>query len=85
MTTDKINVQEIFENAMRDPMLFSTIDIENLLSSIENEKNDYLENKTMADITNDIYETIRELKLKTDIAKSMCEKLIVLLLSFFGK
>uniref|UniRef100_A0A6C0KJW2 Uncharacterized protein n=1 Tax=viral metagenome TaxID=1070528 RepID=A0A6C0KJW2_9ZZZZ len=76
MTTDKINVQEIFENAMRDPTLFSTIDIENLLSSIENEKNDYLENKTMADITNDIYESIRELKINTDIAKSMCEKLI---------
>ena len=49
MTTDKINVQEIFENAMRDPTLFSTIDIENLLTSIENEKNDYLENKTTID------------------------------------
>ena len=45
MESEKINVNEIFENAMKDPSLFSTIDIENLLNSLENEKNDYLENK----------------------------------------
>ena len=31
-------INEIFENAMKDPELFSTIDIDNLLESIENKK-----------------------------------------------
>ena len=41
---EKLNIQEIFENARKDPTLFSTMNIEELLNSIENEKNDYLEN-----------------------------------------
>ena len=40
---DPNQIQEIFENARKDPELFSTIDIEQLLESIESEKNDYLE------------------------------------------
>ena len=42
---EKIDVNEIFENALKDPELFSTLDIEQLLDSIENDKNDYLERK----------------------------------------
>jgi acid phosphatase class B len=72
----KINVIEIFENASKDPTLFSTINIEQLLDTIENEKNDYLENKSMEDITNNIFEKIREHSISPDIAKELCNKLI---------
>jgi hypothetical protein len=76
MESEKINVNEIFENAMKDPSLFSTIDIENLLNSLENEKNDYLENKTMKDVNNEIYEKIQELHLPFEDSVEICEKLI---------
>jgi hypothetical protein len=73
---EKINVRDIFETAKRDPELFSTLDIENILTSIENEKNDYLENKTMDDITNDIYSKIAELPGERENKELLCEKLI---------
>lgn len=71
-----LNIQEIFENARRDPTLFSTMDIEKLLDSIENEKNDYLENKTMEDITNDIFDSISDLDISLEQAKFLCGRLI---------
>lgn len=73
---ENINIQEILENAKRDPSLFSTLDINALLESIENEKNDYLENKTMAHITKDIFDTINSREL-TQIEKAdICKKLV---------
>ena len=48
------NINQIFEDALNDPSLLSTLDIDNLLESIENTKNDYLDNKTMSDITTEI-------------------------------
>ena len=46
-----MDIQEIFENAKNDPSLFSSIDIDELLDNIENETTEYLENKTLADIS----------------------------------
>jgi hypothetical protein len=56
-------INEIFENAVKDPELFSTIDIDNLLESIENDKNDYLDGKTMTVINCEIYEKINTLPI----------------------
>jgi len=71
-----LNVNDIFETARNDPALFSTIDIEKLLSSIEKDKNDYLENKTMIDVNTDIFNKINDLNLSETITQEMCEKLI---------
>jgi len=73
---EKINVNEIFKNAMKDPLLFSTIDIENLLDSIEDTNNDYLENKTTESVTKEIFHVIRELKTTKEKQRELCEKLI---------
>jgi hypothetical protein len=73
---NKINVNEIFENARKDPSLFSTMNIQDLLNSIENEKNDYLENKTMADVTKQMFETISELDLSLEETQNICNRLI---------
>lgn len=70
------NVAEIFEAAKNDPELFSTLDIENILDSVENEKNDYLENKTTEDITRDVLENIRDAGIEKDKIKAFCDKLI---------
>ena len=45
-----ININEIFEQAIADPTLISTIDIDKLLDSVEENQNEYLENKSMEEI-----------------------------------
>lgn len=72
----KINVKEIFENAMKDPTLYSTLDIETLLESIENTKNDYLENKTLKSVTDDVFEAVRELNYPIEIEKEIVASLL---------
>jgi len=74
--SEKININEIFENAMKDPSLFSTLDINKLLESVENEKNDYLENKSMKTITNEIYEKINEFQISQKNKIDFCNKLV---------
>ena len=48
-----MDVKEIFEQALKDPSLTSNLDIEKLVESLEDERNDYLENKTMQEINQD--------------------------------
>lgn len=72
----KINVKEIFENAMNDPALFSTLDIETLLDSIENTKNDYLYGKTTETVSKEIYDVIRGLDCSLVAVQTFCNKLI---------
>jgi len=74
--TEKIDINELFENAMKDPTLFSTMDVEKLLESIENDKNDYLQNKSMKIITQEIYKTIQKLQLPEKTRFEYCQKLI---------
>lgn len=73
---ENIDVNEIFENARKDPTLFSTMDIQNILDSIENEKNDYLENKTLSSIQDSILESLEDLEMPEDGIKRICKKLI---------
>ena len=70
------NVLEIFEAAKKDPELFSTLDIENILESVENEKNDYLENKTTEDIMRDVIENIQSTCIDKNKVKKICDKLV---------
>ena len=60
---------------MKDPELFSTINIEQLLSTIENDKINYLENKNMKIITDDIFHIIKRLNATTQTKLSICNKL----------
>jgi hypothetical protein len=55
--------------------LFSTIDVDALLAKIENENNHYLENKTLKELSKDIFEAISELNVPDDIAINFCERL----------
>jgi len=70
------NIDDIFESAKKDPELFSQIDINNILASAENEKNDYLENRTLNDIHKAVFENIQDLSLSKEATKFLCDKLI---------
>jgi len=76
MEMSEQNIREIIEAAHRDPELFSTIDIENILAATENEKNDYLEKKTTEDISREVFESLRDLDIDIDKTKILCEKLL---------
>lgn len=71
-----MDVKEIFEQALKDPSLTSNLDIEKLVESLEDERNDYLENKTMQEINQDIFNKIKKLNTSLDDKKEICEKLI---------
>jgi hypothetical protein len=73
---EETEIHNIYENAKKDPSLFSTLDIEKMLSSVENEKNDYLENKTTTTVTQEIYEKLSELPLPCEFVAVLCKKLI---------
>jgi hypothetical protein len=74
-----IDIKDIYENAVNDPTLFSTIDIDSLLKKIEKEDNNYLENKKLSDISKDIFDAISELNLNgdehNDLAMDFCNRL----------
>lgn len=72
---NKINIKELFENALKDPTLLSNIDIQKLLDSLENRKNDYLENKTIDSVTKEIYNNLNKLKLPQEKVINYCKLL----------
>lgn len=76
----EIDIQEIFENAKNDPSLFSLINIDDLLDKIENETTEYLENKTLADISEVVFEALMDYeyqntRLSEEMIKKYCGKL----------
>ena len=73
---NNINVNEIFENALKDPTLLSNLDIDELLSSLENSKNDYLENKTLDSVNKEIFDIVTELNIDLNAKQTYCDKLI---------
>jgi len=52
-------IQEIYEAALTDSSLFSTIDVEELLEGIDEDKYENLEDYTMESINKEIFEIIK--------------------------
>jgi hypothetical protein len=73
---NNMNISEIFENAKRDPELLSNIDIDQLLNAIQDESTDYLEDKTLKSINNDIFKSLYDIGYRGEQLKEYCEKLI---------
>jgi len=74
LTADTIG--QVYKDAINDPTLLSTLDIDELLDTLENETNDYLENKTLDGMTEEIYEVIRGICQDTEIQHKICLKLV---------
>ena len=72
---ENLSINQIFENAMSDPTLLSTIDIDKMLDSLENDRNDYLENKTIESVTTEIYEKVNELIVPIETKRHYCKNL----------
>ena len=70
-----MNIDQIFKDAQNDSSLLCKIDINELLNSLENKNNDYLENKTLTDINNDKYFALSQINLSKENVQQYCEKL----------
>jgi len=73
---DNTDINEIFDNALKDPSLLSKLDIDKLLDSLENPSNDYLENKTLSDVTNTVYDKLKDIDIEKEKIEILCNKLI---------
>ncbi len=55
-----MDIQEIFEQAKKDPSLLANINIDELLEDADDVKNDYLQDKTLHEIQENIYDALEE-------------------------
>jgi hypothetical protein len=67
-----MDIDAIFDKVRKDTSLFTEIDIEELLRNVENEKHDYLDNKTLGDIIDENIRVIKSIGLQPEI----CNRLI---------
>jgi hypothetical protein len=70
-----MDLKELFDNASNDPTLLSNVNVNELLNSLENKNNDYLENKTFTDIHNEKFNALTELDLPDETIRKYCDKL----------
>lgn len=70
------DLQEIYKNALKDPSLMSTLDIDKLLEEFDTDKNAYLENKTMQIINKEVYDAVIEVVSDPIVRAEMCKRLI---------
>lgn len=70
------NIEEIYKNALKDPSLMSTLDVDQLLEELENDKNSYLENKTLQIINKEVYDAVEEVVADPEIRQTLCTRLI---------
>ena len=71
-----MEAKQIFEQALKDPELISTIDVDKLLDSLQDQRNDYLENKTLKEINEHVFEKINAQDIELEQKKQYCSKLI---------
>jgi hypothetical protein len=69
-------IEQLFTEAKNDPELFSTIDVNELLNALHKDSTDYLENKTLQTISDEIYNVINGLGLTPEKTRDWCHKLI---------
>jgi len=70
-------IHEIYENALKDPTLLSTLNINDLLDTLEeDEHTSYLENKTLKSINKEVYDAISELGCNEERHADLYSKLI---------
>jgi hypothetical protein len=74
LTADTIN--DVYNEAIKDPSLLASLDVEQLLSTLENENNDYLEDKTLKGITDEIHDIMQTAIEDIELQQKICLKLL---------
>lgn len=71
-----INHIDLIKKMKKDPELLNTINMEELLNTINDEKTDYLDNKTIKIINKEVFDSIQSLNLSEERTIELCNKLI---------
>lgn len=74
--SEEEQIDEIYKNALKDPTLISTLDIDKLLDDLDCNKTSYLENKTMEMINKEVYDAVCEVVSDPEIRELHCKRLI---------
>jgi NDP-sugar pyrophosphorylase family protein len=69
-------MEKIIQDARNDPLLQSTLDIQSIIDSVDKTDMDYLGDRTLTDIANEIYDSILELGVPKEELSKYCQKLI---------
>jgi hypothetical protein len=70
-----MDIQKIYEDALRDPTLFAQLDVDAILDSLENTSNDYLENKNLESIQRDILHRLQDQRYGRTVIQTLSAKL----------
>lgn len=73
---EETDIQEIYKNALQDPTLISTLDIDKLLDDLDSNTTSYLENKTMEMINKEVYDAVCEVVSDPELVEMNCKRLI---------
>lgn len=71
-----MDINAIFENVRKDTSLLANIDMDELLRATDNDKNDYLNDKTLDDILEENIQAIKRLKLPKKEILELSNKLV---------
>jgi len=70
-----MDINAIFEKVKKDTSLLSQIDIDELLKNVNDDKHDYLDNKTLGDILDNNIKVMKNMELTSDQIKNICNRL----------
>mgnify|MGYP001234355298 CR=1 FL=1 len=71
-----MNIQQIYEEALKDPKLLSQIDVNEIISNVDERQNAYLKNETSQSVSKTIYEVLSDVEnIEEDTVKLYFEKL----------
>jgi hypothetical protein len=69
------DIKQIILDARSDPALKSTLNIETILKTIENVDTDHLGNRSLSDISSEIFNSLKDIKIPDDVISEYCSKL----------
>lgn len=71
-----MNITDLIKEAREDPSLLSRINIEELLTSFESSKNEFLENQTIDIISANVFDSLVNLHIDKTIMQTHLDKLV---------
>jgi hypothetical protein len=72
---ENIDIRQIYEDALNDPELLATLDIDSILDTLESNHNDYLENLTFEIIQKNVYDALVDVGVPKPKIPALCSTL----------
>ena len=70
-----MDIDAIFEKVKKDTSLLAQINVEELLKNVNDDKHDYLDNKTLGDILDENIKAIKSIGLPSSQLSDICNRL----------